>query len=401
MSNCFTSADILLPQGTDLSRWAVIACDQYTSQPEYWREAHRLTEGSPSALDLILPEAELDAADTAERIEKIHTAMLHALRESVFQEYRNCFIYTERRMKNGKVRRGIVGKIDLWDYDYSGTENASVRATEKTVTERIPPRVAVRRGAALELPHILMLCNDDRRRVIEPLAMRKAALRKLYDVELMLGGGHAEGWLIDGEEKRLLEERIGEYEAYERAKHPGCRMAYAVGDGNHSLASAKACSQDTAAARYALVELNNIHDGEGDFEPIHRLVKHCDVKKLLADAGRLADVPDGVPVPWISADGEEMLRVPAQGGKLPLAALQEFLDGWLSENRGELDYIHGGDTLRILAKTEGCLGFLLPPVPKEGLFPGILSDGVLPRKTFSMGEAAEKRYYLEARRISD
>ena len=404
MSSCFTSADILLPESSAPERWAVIACDQFTSQPEYWREVEQLTERCLSAAHLILPEAELDG-NPEKRIREIHETMRNYLREGVFRTYPDCFVYTERRMKNGTLRRGIVGKIDLLDYDYTGAEDAAVRATEKTVTERIPPRVAVRRGAAVELPHVLLLCNDPKHRLIEPLAERKAEMRKLYDFNLMMDGGHVAGWLVEGKEKQALEQRIEEYEAEERSRHPESRMAYAVGDGNHSLASAKACAADSPEARYALVELNNIHEGGGNFEPIHRLVKRCDAERLLRDAEewrRLQTETDkDAEISWTAGDREGSFMLPVRKGELPLGALQRFLDGWLERCPGELDYIHGEEALRSLAREQNCIGFLLLPIPKAELFPGILSGGVLPRKTFSMGDATDKRYYLEARRIAE
>ena len=280
----------------------------------------------------------------------------------------------------------------------------------------IPPRMAVRRGAALELPHVLLLCNDDRRQLIEPVGERKANLPRLYAFNLMLGGGHVEGWLVSGEEKRQLDGRIAAYEAREQEKHPKEKLLYAVGDGNHSLATAKACFEEQKArhpgadwtaspARYALCELNNIHDPVQVFEPIHRIVKRCDADLLIRDASEAfpegADRnggKGGTEIPWLSGERKGRLLIPA-GTELPLQPLQDFLDRWLSRNAGELDYIHGEEALAAMSGEPGCVGFRLPPIPKEALFPGILSGGVLPRKTFSMGEAEEKRYYLEARRI--
>ena len=300
--------------------------------------------------------------------------------------------------------------VDLEQYDYSGEVDAAVRATEQTVSERIPPRMAVRRGAALELPHVLLLCDDERQEVIETLTRRKEQLKKLYDFDLMLGGGHLAGWLVDGEEKQALEARIAAYEHRERQKHPGARLLYAVGDGNHSLATAKACFEELKAqhpdqdfsrhpARYALCELNNIHDSSQVFEPIHRIVKHCDTEKLIRDLSERFDTAEGTPVPWVSGGKNGMLRIPEEGDLIPLALLQRELDRWLTENDGELDYIHGDAALDALEHEQGRVGFRLPAIDKESLFPGILSGGVLPRKTFSMGEAEEKRYYLEARKI--
>ena len=413
-NSCFSAAEILIPDGCDLQRWAVIACDQFTSQPDYWRRAEEMAAGVPSAMHLILPESELDR-NPDERIRVIHENMLHYLNGRVFRSFPDSYIYTERRLHSGALRRGLIGKLDLERYDYTGTVNAAVRATEHTVSERIPPRMAVRRGAALELPHVLLLCNDDRQQLIEPVGDSKQSLPRLYAFDLMLGGGHVEGWLVSGEEKRKLDARIAAYEAREREKHPQEKLLYAVGDGNHSLATAKACfeeqkARDPAAdwtaspARYALCELNNIHDPVQVFEPIHRVVKHCDADRLIRDASaafplRAGSSGDGgSDIPWLCGDRGGRLHL-AAGTGLPLQALQDFLDGWLSRNSGELDYIHGEETLAAVSREPGCVGFRLPPVAKEALFPGILSGGVLPRKTFSMGEAHDKRFYMECRKI--
>ena len=408
-NDCFGAADILLPENCELQRWAVIACDQFTSQPAYWQQVDALTEGIPSAEHLILPECRLSGS-TEETIARIHETMRKYIREDLLRAYPDSFLYIERTLHNGQVRRGLIGMVDLEQYDYSGEVDAAVRATEQTVSERIPPRMAVRRGAALELPHVLLLCDDERQEVIETLTRRKEQLKKLYDFDLMLGGGHLAGWLVDGEEKQALEARIAAYEHRERKKHPDARLLYAVGDGNHSLATAKACFEELKAqhpdqdfsrhpARYALCELNNIHDPSQVFEPIHRIVKHCDTEKLIRDLSECFDTAEGTPVPWVSGGKNGVLRIPEEGDLLPLALLQRELDRWLTENDGELDYIHGDAALDALEHEQGSVGFRLPAIDKESLFSGILSGGVLPRKTFSMGEAEEKRYYLEARKI--
>ena len=406
--DCFGAADVLLPENCDLQRWAVIACDQFTSQPEYWEKVDSLTEGVPSAGHLILPECRLSTSEGA--IEEIHETMADYVGRGLLRTYRDSFVYVERTLHSGQVRRGLIGMVDLEQYDYSGAVDAAVRATEQTVAERIPPRMAVRRGASLELPHVLLLCNDERGEVIETLTARRDRLKKLYDFELMLGGGHIAGWLVDGEEKRALERRIAEYEQRERQKHPNARLLYAVGDGNHSLATAKACYEELKAqhpdqdfarhpARYALCELNNIHDSSQVFEPIHRIVKHCDTESLIRDLMERLNAPKGTPVPWVGGGKSGTLCIPEEGELLPLALLQRELDRWLAENEGEIDYIHGDSALHALEHEAGSVGFRLPAIDKESLFPGILSGGVLPRKTFSMGEAEEKRYYLEARKI--
>lgn len=406
--SCFSAADILLPEN-DLQRWAVIACDQFTSQPEYWEQVKRETENTASAMHLILPECDL-TGNIGAAVQRIHNDMLNYLQQGILREYKDSFIYTERTLQNGELRRGLIGKIDLERYDYSGRIDAEVRATEATVTERIPPRMAVRQNAALELPHVLLLCNDDQMSVIEPLGEKKDSLLKLYDFDLMMGGGHVAGWLIQGRAKTALECQLAEYEDREQRKHPDARLLYAVGDGNHSLATAKACYEELKSqnpemdlhdhpARYALCELNNIHDPSQAFEPIHRLVKRCDTVKLIHDLKMISTSSGGTAIPWVSGRTSGILQIDNRDGRLALSVLQSFLDRWLTENQGELDYIHGASALKQLEKENGSIGFCLPAIDKSSLFPGILSGGALPRKTFSMGEPEEKRYYLEARRI--
>ncbi len=407
--NCFSAADVLLPSKADLQRWAVIACDQFTSQPEYWHIVEEKTAGIPSSYHLILPEAELKY-DCSERIEKIHNTMLKYLEEKIFQVYSDCFIFTERELSNGSVRRGLIGKVDLEQYDYSEGAALKVRATERTVAERIPPRMKIRKEAALELPHILLLCNDERHQLIEPFSHMKTQMPKLYDFELMMSGGHVSGWLISGELKDSLEKRLAEYEHYESERYTDNQLVYAVGDGNHSLATAKACYEELKRndpetdfsghpARYVLCELNNIRDENLVLEPIHRIVKNCDTKALINDLMSGLNAPNGVKIPWVSAGRKGAVTVSRHSGSIPLAALQMFLDDWLQSHDGELDYIHGTNALRELEKTPNCIGFRLPPIDKEKVFEEISANGVLPRKSFSLGEAEDKRYYLEARKI--
>ena len=393
--NIFRSADILLPREEEAEKWAVIACDQFSSEPEYWAETARIVGDAPSALRLILPEASLGADDGAAAA-AIHETMRDYLQRGVLREYRNAFVYVERTMADGSVRQGVVGMLDLEAYDYAPDAGTPVRATEETVRERIPPRMHIRQGAALELPHTLLLCADREDLLIGLLGRQKAALPKLYDFELMQGGGHIAGWLLEGVIARKLRERLDAY-AKDRA------LVFAVGDGNHSLATAKAVWEQYKAehpgqehpCRWALVELENLHSPAQKWEAIHRVVTGCDAAALAAAAARELDAPEGAPVAVISGGGERLLHVAG----MPVASLQRFLDGYLRENAGRIDYIHGEDALRALASGGDAVGFLLPAMKKEELFPGIAAFGVLPRKTFSMGHAREKRYYLEARRI--
>ena len=400
----FQPFDVLLPRAELLGSWPVIACDQFTSQPEYWQRQRAAVGEQPSALHCILPEAELAAADE-QTYADIHGAMRRYLDEGVFEEHPGAFVYVERTLKDGSIRRGVVGVIDLEAYDYRSDSVSAVRATERTVVERIPPRMKVRRGAALELSHVLMLCDDERRELIEPLRGEVSA--PLYDLDLPQGGGRITGWLVDGAAAARLQARLDAYCARKQDELHG--LIFAVGDGNHSLATAKECYEELkrtsadpealARARYAMVELENIHDPVQRFEPIHRLVTGADVLQmyiwLTADCG----AAQGIPVPWVSGAKEGVLQLDQERGVLPVGILQTGLDAYLAEHPGTVDYIHGDDTLRQLAARDGALGFLLPGIPKADFFRGIAEDGVLPRKTFSMGEAQEKRYYLEARRL--
>ncbi len=410
--NCFTSADILFPQVEDLAKWAVIACDQFSSDPAYWQEVRSLTEAFPSALHLILPEAELGTPMEAAHTAEIHKNMENYLNEGIFRCYPNSYIYVERTLESGAIRKGLVGKVDLDAYDFSIDSSSAIRATERTVVERIPPRQKVRRNASMELPHVLLLCDDHKKQLIESITAKKDTLQKLYDFDLMMGGGHICGWLVDGEDAKDFDRLLEEYSATIDEKYVGLQgvpMVFAVGDGNHSLATAKTCYEELKAknpdadlsqhpARYALVELENIHDDALVFEPIHRIVSKTQPEKLLAALESYC-APGGYPVKWITKDSEGMIYLDRSRSELTVGVLQGFLDEYLKNNAGETDYIHDDDALLKLAEQPDSIGFLLPGIEKGQLFRGVIADGILPRKTFSMGHSREKRYYLEARMI--
>ena len=393
----FQRADLLIPRGELLDRWPVVACDQFTSQPEYWREVAAAVGEAPSAYHIILPEAEL-GENEAERIAAIDRTMEDYLASDVFRCYPKCYVYVERTLRSGAVRRGVVGVVDLEAYDYLPGAKTPIRATEKTVVEHIPPRVRIRSGAAIESSHVLLLCSDPEETLIE----RVDKGEKLYDLELMQGGGRLKGWLVDGAAADRFDEALARYEA--AAKDGFC---YAVGDGNHSLAAAKSCWEELKKAdpslagtehpaRYAMVELENLFDPAQVFEPIHRIVRDVDTAKLLAELGK--DFRrDGTPVLWYTKCGGGVLRFGSD--RLPLEALQSGLDAYLGAEKGSVDYIHGEDVALSLARQEGTVAFLLPRLEKDEVFGSILRSGVLPRKTFSIGHAEEKRYYLECRRI--
>ena len=419
----FRPTDILLPQDCDYDKWAVVACDQYTSQPEYWERVEERVGRAPSALRLILPESSLDGPQVEMDITDINATMAAYLREGRFKTLPHAMIYVERTLHNGRVRRGLVGKADLKDYDYEPGSDALIRATEGVVHTRIPPRVAVRKNAPIELPHAMLLADDPGRTVIEPLAAQTDSMELLYDFDLMEQGGHIKGWLL-GEAQlaqvagalSALADPTGFNTRYGTEDQPV--MLFAVGDGNHSLATAKECYErqkrlmppekwDTLRARYALCELVNLHDDSLEFEPIHRVVFHTNPMELL-DAlvrrypgtrrGKSAE-GNGLPLGYVCADSQGVITVPRSAAQLPVGALQSFLDDYLMEHSGRVDYIHGEDVAREFAARPGNIAFLLPPMSKEELFPSVIHDGVLPRKTFSMGEAHDNRFYLEARKI--
>ncbi len=402
----FGPADILLPQECEYSKWAVVACDQYVSQPEYWAQVERIVGSAPSALRLILPESCLDGPNVETDVMEINNTMTRYLREGRFKALPQSLVYVERRLWDGRVRRGLVGAVDLKCYD-GGAEGA-VRATEGTVTERVPPRVAVRKNAPIELPHTMLLCDDPGRTVLEPLAAVTGELELLYDFDLMQDGGHLTGWRLD-------DARMAQAADALRGLAQGAPFQLAVGDGNHSLAAAKACYErqkgltppekwDELPSRYALCELVNLYDDALTFQPIHRVLFHVDPRAVLAEL--FSTYPDahqgegeGHVLRYVWAEGEGTITVPHPAQALAVGTLQNFLDRFLARGGGSVDYVHGTAVTCDLAQRPGNLGFLLPALRKEALFPTILREGVLPRKSFSMGEARDKRFYLEARKI--
>lgn len=414
----FRPADILLPRDCAYDKWSVVACDQYTSQPEYWQRVEEYVGAAPSALRLILPESCLDGPNVETDIMEVNNTMTRYLREERLQEYPDALIYVERRLDDLKVRRGLVGMVDLERYDYEPGSGAAVRATEGTVMSRIPPRVAVRKNAPLELPHIMLLTDDPGKTVIEPLAARRDKMKKVYDFDLMERGGHITGWLLDEESKVLVANALAALASPEtfRARYGSDEvMAFAVGDGNHSLATAKECYErqkklvpqeqwDSLPARFALCELVNLHDPALTFEAIHRVLFGVEPEKVVeALLKRFPDAfrgeGDGHVLRYYHAGGHGAVTVPHPAAQLEVGTLQSFLDDYVKEYGGRIDYIHGADVARDLAARPGNLAFLLPAMGKEQLFPTVIHDGALPRKTFSMGEAHDKRFYLEARKI--
>ena len=430
-NRCTHIPEIMLPKaGTDLSKWAVIACDQYTSQPEYWAETDRIVGDAPSTLRLTLPEVYLEDADVAARTEGIYQTMRRYIADGTLRTLPAGVVLTERWSGGACPRRGVVLALDLEAYEYAAGSASLIRPTEKTVVERIPPRLKVREGACMELPHIMILIDDPDRAVIEPLFANTDSLETVYDTDLMQNGGHITGWFLpQGAQTDRLE--AGLEALCDRAvfnQKYGCTDAqallpYAVGDGNHSMATAKAYWEETKKglspaeqqnhpARYVLVEMVNIHDESLIIEPIHRILFGVDADELLADLVSFYEAQGckaytaAQPVagahcyPFLASDRRGVFVVENPKWSIPVATIQTGLDAYLERHSAvKIDYIHGEDVTEALATKAGNIGFMLPDIAKNDLFRGVVFDGVLPRKTFSMGEAHEKRYYMEAKTI--
>jgi uncharacterized protein (DUF1015 family) len=424
--------EVYLPKpGTDLKKWAVIACDQFTSEPEYWNEVEKIVGDSPSTLNLTFPEVHLEKPGEEQRIQSIQVTMKKYMDEGVLQP-REGFIYVERTV-GGKTRKGVILCLDLERYDYNKGSSSLIRATEGTIVDRLPPRIKIRQGAAMELPHILVLIDDPKRTVIEPLSAAKSKLEKIYDFDLMLDSGHLAGYAVSADfENQVVEALRGLAKPETFAAKYGIGkdepvLLFAMGDGNHSLATAKAIWEKNKAqvgmdhpSRYALVEIENVHDDGLEFEPIHRVLFglkkdwFVELKKTFGTNFSYAEV----------SNAEEMVKQveSAQGGKqaiglvasgkfgvieisnassnLAVGTIQAFLDTFLKEGGAEkIDYVHGADVVERLASQVGNAGLYLAGMDKSDLFKTVILDGALPRKTFSMGEAREKRFYMEARKI--
>lgn len=410
----FCETEILIPQNVENEKWSVVACDQYTSEPEYWRAVEDYVGDAPSTLKITFPEIYLSEPEG--RIEKINRTMEKYIKENIFRPLPDSMIYVERSVGHGRVRRGIVGAIDLEDYDFKKGSSSLIRATEGTVLERIPPRVKIRENAPMELPHIMLLIDDPEKTVIEPIAEHPGKL--LYDFDLMQNSGHLTGYQLEREQQERVQNAIAALADPARfeKKYPGKpALLFAVGDGNHSLATAKTCwesvkrtltpeEQKSHPARFALAELVNLHDSSLEFEPIHRVVFGVDPEKLLK--ALKAYYPDtsatdngGQHITCRYQKKAEELYIRNGKSSLPVGTLQVFLDEYLQKNGGRVDYVHGADVVERLSDEPGNVGFFLPAMQKSDLFKTVILDGALPRKTFSMGEAWEKRFYYEAKMI--
>ncbi|WP_320130856.1 DUF1015 domain-containing protein [uncultured Sphaerochaeta sp.] len=429
MTLALKKADIMVPKkGTDLTKWAVVACDQYTSEPEYWERTSAYVGEDPSTLRLIFPECYLEEPNPQERINQINTHMSQYINEKLFDTYKDSFFLVHRSTGGAsKGRWGLLVSLDLEQYSYAKDSRTLIRATEGTILSRIPPRKEIRKNAPLELPHIMVLLSDDQRSVIEPLANKRNSLKMVYDTDLMEGGGHLSAWVIDKEEDfSIIAESL---QTMHDRLDPENPLLYAMGDGNHSLATAKSCWEDVKKnlneeekenhpARFALVELENIYDPGLEFEPIHRVLFGLDIKTFTSEIEKCAksysiEVVEDLKTlhslvnkknqnqqfGFCNESGFYLFSLVQPISSIAAGTLQVVIDSLLNQKKATVDYIHGEQVVSKLGRQKGNCGLILPDVAKETFFESIIKDNALPRKTFSMGEAHEKRFYMEARKI--
>lgn len=442
--------EIYLPvEKIDHQAWSVVACDQYSSEREYWEKVASQVGSKPSTLNMIYPECYLEDGDKAERIARIQASMHDYLAKGYLETPGEGFILVERTTPyEKKPRIGLLVSVDLEKYRYGKDSKSLIRPTEGTIVERLPPRMAIRRGAPLELPHIMILIDDPSREVIEPLYEKRSYLKKLYDFDLMEGSGHVRGWFVKDEASlgamASALAQLADPTQFKAKYGSDDVLLFAVGDGNHSLATAKATWEEIKAsysaksgaeaagtagtaevlarhpARFALVELLNIYDEGLPFHPIHRVLFNVDAKELFAALGKagarvstmagsreafaacdLTDPEGAHRIAWTDGRSSGLIVFDKPKAKLAAGSLQEVLDAYLKNHAATtIDYIHGSGSLESLASKPGNLGLYLPPVDKASFFATVIQNGVMPRKTFSMGEAPEKRFYIEARKIT-
>ena len=400
--SAFLPADILIPETADMRDWSVIACDQFTSEREYWDRVRDETSGKLSTFHMIIPEAYLNDAPVLNMAQEAENAMSQYLAAGVFETLKDTFVYVERNVSGG-VRHGLVGALDLEAYDFSRNSNSLVRASERTVLERLPARMITRERAPLELPHVMVLIDDPEKTVIEPLKKKASAMKKLYDFDLMEGGGHIRGYQVPEDEIQSI------MDALDALAERGVQIV--IGDGNHSLAAAKELWEQIKKnltpeeanihpARYALVELNNVYDSAIVFEPIHRVAFNLEPERLLELMREKICSPEGREIEYVIGGKKAgKLRVKGKTFGGMLEQLQSFLEEYAAAVDGTIDYIHDHDAVMRLTQEQESIGFLLQSMDKSELFKTVISDGIFPQKAFSIGHARDKRYYLECRKI--
>ena len=397
---------ILLPkEGVDMEKWATIACDQFTSTPEYWEKLTAFVGDSPSTLKLTCPEIYLKR-DIVNEVVKVQAEMKKYLSEGIFEEFEG-FVLVEREV-GSDARVGLMAAIDLDAYDWHRVKTP-IRATEDTLMERLPVRIAIRKEAEIESPHAMVLLDDERREIIEPLYALRDSFKKLYDFELNMGGGHIRGWLVPHEFEEEILKRTEALNAPERQIEKygsDAGIMLAVGDGNHSVATAKVCYEELkkslsaeeaqlSPARKMLVELVNLHGGGMEFSPIHRYFKKRDddfigrLRGALYGEGRLRIIYDG---------SEEYIKCPLNPGEA-ITEIQRLVEGYIKQTGAEVDYVHDLKHLKECVSASSGMGIVMPAFRREDLFGYVVNVGNLPKKAFSIGEAEQKRYYLECRKI--
>lgn len=420
----FKRADILLPvfanDSEKMKKWSVVACDQYTSEPQYWNEVRSIAENAHSTLYLTVPEIYLNEHDIEDRIKSTNENMKKYVEDGIFREYKSSYIFVERTLRSGVKRLGIIGMVDLEEYDYSPDSQTKVRATEGTVVSRIPPRLKVRCDAPVELPHIMLLIDDDKRDIIESNLALTDSFELVYDYDLMQNSGHIKGYLMSNEASDILDKKLQalcNLDSFNKkyGVDKTSPLVYAMGDGNHSLATAKAYYENlkkeigeekarSDKARYALCELVNLHDTSLVFEAIHRVVFRASANSFL-DALRneyelsLDESTDGQSFILVSGGKKTKVTVKNPREYLTVATVQKALDSFVSSFGGEIDYIHGEDVVDSLCNDSSNFGIIFDAMDKADLYKSVILDGALPRKTFSMGDACDKRFYTEARKI--
>lgn len=420
----FLRTNILLPKFSSdsekMKKWSVVACDQYTSEPEYWQEISDYIGNDYSTLNLTIPEIYLNDDDIDDRIKNTNIHMKEYIEKGVFDEYKNSYIFVERTLKNGVKRLGIVGAVDLEDYDYSKESQTKIRATEGTVISRIPPRLKVRCDAPVELPHIMMLIDDEECDIIESNSKITDTFNKVYDFDLLQSSGHITGYVMSDEASDILDEKLKKLDSLDSFNkkynvEKNSPLIYAMGDGNHSLATAKAYyenlkqeigeeSAKNSLARYALCELVNLHDVSLEFEAIHRVIFNVSGEEFLSEFSKEYDIcfddsKDGQKFKLVIGNETKNITVTNPKEYLTVATVQNFLDKFIKNKNAEIDYIHGEDVVYKLCEDKSNFGIIFEAMEKKDLYKSVILDGALPRKTFSMGEASDKRFYIEARKI--
>lgn len=417
---------ILIPKkGIDLEKWAVVACDQFTSEKKYWEEAVEFIGKEPSTMNLIFPECYLEDPNPEERIKNINQSMNAYVKDGIFQEYKDSFFLVKRTCVGKKPRYGLIVALDLDRYSWEKGSKSLIRATEGTILSRIPPRKAIRKDAPLELPHILVLISDAKRQIIEALKDKSDKLEKAYCTPLMKNGGQLEAWVVNKDEDLKLV--LDGFKDLYASLDPENQLLFAMGDGNHSFATAKSCWEDIKPtlseeerknhpARFCMVELENIFDEGLEFEPIHRVMFNTTVDAVIAELAKHCESysiekvgcrncihkeinkGDKQRLGLCDSKGHYVVTLENPSSNIAPGTFQSVIDEMI-KTEAKVDYIHGLDVTDKLGQQEGNVGVFMPEVSKETFFDTIIKDGALPRKTFSMGEAQEKRYYMEARKI--